>query len=134
MNPAQNCMGNEMAKTFWRGLGRTTRDRGRGSASKRQKILKYLAIIAVKHNVDAYELLNCIGEAWSLNYTPNLVARRLSIGKTLVVAVIVPFFTRPGFSERLNGIVSVLSQTEYVLVDRSLLIKVHPLALLKMLV
>jgi len=58
-------MGNEMAKTFWRGLGRTTRDRGRGSASKRQKILKYLAIIAVKHNVDAYELLNCIGEAWS---------------------------------------------------------------------
>jgi DNA-binding LacI/PurR family transcriptional regulator len=51
-----------------------------------------------------------------LNYTPNLVARRLSIGKTLVVAVIVPFFTRPGFSERLNGVVSVLSQTEYDLV------------------
>ncbi len=51
-----------------------------------------------------------------LNYTPNLVARRLSIGKTLVVAVIIPFFTRPGFSERLSGIVSVLSQTEYDLV------------------
>ena len=51
-----------------------------------------------------------------LNYTPNLVARRLSIGKTLVVAVIVPFFTRPAFSERMNGIVSVLSQTEYDLV------------------
>ncbi len=51
-----------------------------------------------------------------LNYTPNLVARRLSIGKTLVVAVIVPFFTRPGFSERLSGVVSVLSQTEYDLV------------------
>ena len=51
-----------------------------------------------------------------LNYTPNLVARRLSIGKTLVVAVIVPFFTRPGFSERMTGVVSVLSQTEYDLV------------------
>jgi DNA-binding LacI/PurR family transcriptional regulator len=51
-----------------------------------------------------------------LNYTPNLVARRLSIGKTLVVAVVVPFFTRPGFSERLSGVVSVLSQTEYDLV------------------
>jgi DNA-binding LacI/PurR family transcriptional regulator len=51
-----------------------------------------------------------------LNYTPNLVARRLSIGKTLVVAVIVPFFTRPGFSERLSGVVSVLSPTEYDLV------------------
>ena len=38
-----------------------------------------------------------------LDYMPNLVARRLSIGKTLVVAVIVPFFTRPGFSERLIG-------------------------------
>ena len=51
-----------------------------------------------------------------LNYTPNLVARRLSIGKTLVVAVVVPFFTRPGFSERISGIVSVLAQTEYDLV------------------
>jgi LacI family transcriptional regulator len=54
--------------------------------------------------------------AKELNYTPNLVARRLSIGKTLVVAVIVPFFTRPGFSERLSGVVSVLAQTEYDLV------------------
>jgi LacI family transcriptional regulator len=51
-----------------------------------------------------------------LNYTPNLVARRLSLGKTLVIAVIVPFFTRPAFSERLNGVVSVLSQSQYDLV------------------
>jgi len=54
--------------------------------------------------------------AEELNYTPNLVARRLSLGKTLVVAVAVPFFTRPAFSERLSGAVSVLSQTEYDLV------------------
>lgn len=48
-----------------------------------------------------------------LNYTPNPVARRLSLGKTLTIAVIVPFFTRPGFSERLNGVVSVLSPSPY---------------------
>ena len=52
-----------MPKTFWRGLGSTTSRRG--SASKRQKILKYLAIVAVKNNVDANEFLNCIGEAWA---------------------------------------------------------------------
>jgi DNA-binding LacI/PurR family transcriptional regulator len=48
-----------------------------------------------------------------LNYTPNLVARRLSVGKTLTVAVIVPFFTRPSVSERLNGVVSALSGSQY---------------------
>jgi DNA-binding LacI/PurR family transcriptional regulator len=52
----------------------------------------------------------------ALNYTPNPVARRLSIGKTLAIAVIVPFFTRPSVSERLNGVVSSLAETEYDLV------------------
>jgi DNA-binding LacI/PurR family transcriptional regulator len=51
-----------------------------------------------------------------LGYRPDPVARRLSIGKTLAVAVIVPFFTRPSVSERLNGAISLLSQTEYDLV------------------
>jgi DNA-binding LacI/PurR family transcriptional regulator len=51
-----------------------------------------------------------------LNYTPNIVARRLSLGKTLAVAVIVPFFTRPSVSERLNGVVSLLSRSQYDLV------------------
>lgn len=51
-----------------------------------------------------------------LDYTPNVVARRLSLGKTLAVAVIVPFFTRPSVSERLNGVVSLLSHSQYDLV------------------
>ncbi len=51
-----------------------------------------------------------------LNYTPNVVARRLALGKTLAVAVIVPFFTRPSVSERLNGVVSLLSRSQYDLV------------------
>jgi len=58
-----------------------------------------------------------LGVIRELNYTRNPIARRLSIGKTLTVAVILPFFTRPGFSERLNGVVSVLSQqSQYDLV------------------
>jgi DNA-binding LacI/PurR family transcriptional regulator len=48
-----------------------------------------------------------------LNYSPNLAARRLSVGKTLTIAVIVPFFTRPSVSERLNGVVSALSESQY---------------------
>jgi len=58
-------------------------------------------------------IMEVVGE---LNYTPNLVARRLSIGKTLAIAVIVPFFTRPSVMERLNGVVSSLAQSEYDLV------------------
>lgn len=51
-----------------------------------------------------------------LNYTPNVLARRLSLGKTLSVTVIVPFFTRPSVSERLKGVVSLLSRSQYDLV------------------
>ena len=51
-----------------------------------------------------------------LNYSPNLVARRLSKGKTFAIGVIVPFFTRPSVSERLDGVVSLLSNSPYDLV------------------
>lgn len=48
-----------------------------------------------------------------LNYVPNPTARRLSLGKTFTVAVIVPFFTRPSFVERLRGIDSVFADSRY---------------------
>lgn len=48
-----------------------------------------------------------------LHYTPNPTARRLSLGKTLTVAVITPFFTRPAFIERLRGIENTLSESDY---------------------
>ena len=51
-----------------------------------------------------------------LNYSPNLTARKLSIGKTLTISVILPFLTRPSYTERLNGVVSMLSQSTYDLV------------------
>jgi DNA-binding LacI/PurR family transcriptional regulator len=48
-----------------------------------------------------------------LNFAPNPTARRLSLGKTLTVAVITPFFTRPAFIERLRGIENTLSESDY---------------------
>ena len=52
----------------------------------------------------------------ALNYTPNPIARRLSLGKTLSIAVIAPFFTRPIFVERLRGVEYALASSEYDLI------------------
>jgi LacI family transcriptional regulator len=52
----------------------------------------------------------------ALHYRPNLAARRLSTGKTLSIAVIVPFFTRPSVSERLCGAMAALADTPYDLI------------------
>jgi DNA-binding LacI/PurR family transcriptional regulator len=49
----------------------------------------------------------------SLNYQPNEIARRLSLGKTHTVAVLAPFFTRPAFVQRLRGLESVFAKSEY---------------------
>ncbi len=54
--------------------------------------------------------------AEELDYSPNLAARRLSTGKTFAIGVVVPFFTRPSVSARLDGVVSILSNSQYDLV------------------
>lgn len=51
-----------------------------------------------------------------LNYKPNTFARRLSLGKTLTVAVIVAHFSNPSVVERLRGVEKVLSQSHYDMV------------------
>ena len=51
-----------------------------------------------------------------LQYTPNPIARQLSLGKTLTISVITPFFTRPAFVERLRGVASALAESEYDLI------------------
>jgi DNA-binding LacI/PurR family transcriptional regulator len=51
-----------------------------------------------------------------LDYTPNPIARRLSLRKTLSIAAIVPFFTRPAFVERLRGVEYALANSEYDLI------------------
>ncbi len=52
----------------------------------------------------------------TLNYVPNRMAQRLATGKTLNLAVIVPFFTSPSVIERLKGVVSTLAKSRYDLI------------------
>lgn len=51
-----------------------------------------------------------------LDYSPNPIARRLSLGKTHTIAVIIPFFTRPAAVERLRGVTYSISGTKYDLI------------------
>ena len=51
-----------------------------------------------------------------LDYSPSPIARRLSLRKTLTIAVIVPFFTRPSYVERLRGIEATIADSEYDLI------------------
>lgn len=51
-----------------------------------------------------------------LDYSPSPTARRLSIGRTHTVGVIIPFLTLPSFVERLRGVESALAESEYDLV------------------
>jgi DNA-binding LacI/PurR family transcriptional regulator len=76
-------------------VSRVLNDSPRVSPSTRQKVL------------DAME---------ALDYVPNPFARRLSLGKTLTLAVIVPFFTRPSYVERLRGVEAAIAETEYDLI------------------
>jgi DNA-binding LacI/PurR family transcriptional regulator len=48
-----------------------------------------------------------------LGYRPSSVARNLSLRRTRVVGVVVPFFTSPSAVERVRGIVDVLSHSPY---------------------
>jgi DNA-binding LacI/PurR family transcriptional regulator len=49
----------------------------------------------------------------ALNYRPSSVARSLSLGRTMVVAVVLPWFTNPSAVERVRGIVESLSASPY---------------------
>lgn len=51
-----------------------------------------------------------------LDYSPNPIARRLSLRKTLSIAALVPFFTRPSFVERLRGVEYAMADSEYDLI------------------
>ncbi len=63
--------------------------------------------------VTRQKVLDAITE---LQYTPNPAARRLSRGKTMVIGAIVPYFTNPSVVRRLQGVVSIIAESEYDLV------------------
>jgi DNA-binding LacI/PurR family transcriptional regulator len=48
-----------------------------------------------------------------LDFTPSLLGRRFSLGRTLTVGVVVYFLTRPAVVERLRGIEFALASTPY---------------------
>jgi DNA-binding LacI/PurR family transcriptional regulator len=52
----------------------------------------------------------------ALNYRPSPLAQRLPLRRTLTIGVIVPFFTRPSFVERLRGIEAAITESEYDLI------------------
>ena len=52
-----------MRKKFWRGRGKLPKSM---YSRKDDKVLGYLAIIAVKHKVDPNEFFSCIVDAWNL--------------------------------------------------------------------
>lgn len=51
-----------------------------------------------------------------LDYHPNQLARRFSLGQTSTIGIVVPFFTRPSAVERLKGLVDALGTSRYDLV------------------
>ncbi len=51
-----------------------------------------------------------------LGFTRSPVARRLSLGRTLTIGVVVMFLTRPQSTERLRGVDAVLTDSEFDLV------------------
>ena len=51
-----------------------------------------------------------------LEFTPSPAARRLSLGRTLTISVVISFLTRPQAAERLRGVDAVLSDSEFDLV------------------
>ncbi len=51
-----------------------------------------------------------------LSFTPSHAARRLSLGRTLTISVVITFLTRPQAAERLRGVDAVLSDSEFDLV------------------
>ena len=51
-----------------------------------------------------------------LNFVPNSMARRLSTGRNYTIGLIVPFSTRPAAVERMRGVVTSVSDSEYELI------------------
>jgi DNA-binding LacI/PurR family transcriptional regulator len=67
-------------------------------------------------NVDPDTRRRVLDAMAELEFTPSQAARRLSLGRTLTINVVVSFLTRPQAAERLRGVDAVLSDSEFDLV------------------
>ena len=54
-----------------------------------------------------------------LNYSPNLQAKRLKLGRTQSIIAVLPFLTLPSIVERLRGLQEALATSEYDLIPFS---------------
>jgi DNA-binding LacI/PurR family transcriptional regulator len=85
----------DVAKKAGVGVGTVSRVLNRNPAVRETTRLKVLAAIE------------------ELEFTPSPIARRLSLGKTMTVAVIAPFFVRPSYIARFRGLDAVFAESEY---------------------
>lgn len=80
---------------------------GRGTVSR---------VLNDRANVDPATRARVLAAIVALDFVPNRTARRLSLGHTQTVAVILPFLTRPSAVERLRGIELTLAAAGYDLI------------------
>jgi DNA-binding LacI/PurR family transcriptional regulator len=64
-------------------------------------------------NVAASTRARVLEAITALDYRPSSVARNLSLRRTLVIGVVIPFFTSPSAVERLRGVVTALEGSPY---------------------
>lgn len=80
------------------------------SVATASRVLNGRAVVSARTRE---RILAVMGE---LGFTPSPAARRLSLGRTLTVGVVISFLTRPQAVERLRGIEAVLADSEFDLV------------------
>jgi DNA-binding LacI/PurR family transcriptional regulator len=80
------------------------------SVATASRALNANAIVNVRTRERVLKVVDALG------FSPSPAARRLSLGRTLNVGVVVSFLTRPQAAERLRGVDAVLSDSEFDLV------------------
>ncbi|MGI8929265.1 MAG: LacI family DNA-binding transcriptional regulator [Candidatus Limnocylindrales bacterium] len=77
---------------------------GRGTVSR---------VLNERANVDPATRARVLTAIHALDYVPSAAARRLSLGRTQTIAVILPFLTRPSVVERLRGIEAAVARSGF---------------------
>ena len=94
-------------------MGATIRDVARLAGVSRGTVSR---VLNDQPRVDPQTRVRVLQAIADLDFSPSMLARGLSIGRTHSVGVVVPFITRPSIVERLRGIEGALSTTPYDLI------------------